>query len=148
MKKGKLLFSGIIARQKTLSFKTVLNARAAHTRDFPLKKIEFFIPPPVWASLGSPPSLPESVRARVRAVIRWLLPVVCELFGVLETQLTFADCFSSSKGKRNFHKGLTYVYNVASEPLDLNVFRSSEQLAGIKCMRRPQKRSSGSVSTK
>ena len=108
----------------------VLNARATHTRDFPPKKIEFFIPPPVWAAVDSPPSLPESVRARVRAVIRcirWLLPVVCELFGVLETQLTFADCFSSSKGKRNFHKGLTYVYNVASERLDLNVFRSSEQ---------------------
>lgn len=48
-----------------------------------------------------------------------------KLFGVLED---FADYFSVSKGKRNFRKGLTYLCSVASEPLDLNLFRSSEQV--------------------
>ena len=100
--------------------------RAVHGLEarFPAKKDRILYTTRHVRVSDSPPSLPESVRALVR-VLPLKLPVVCELFGV-QTQLMFADCFSSSKGKRNFHKGLTYVYNVASESLDLNLFRSSE----------------------
>lgn len=65
--------------------------------------------------------LPLSQSPYGRAIV--VLPLD-KLFGVLED----FDCFSVSKGKRNFRKGLTYLCNVASEPLDINLFRSSEQI--------------------